>query len=217
MSEFIKDIDRKIAELQSQKESHSQIFEALKSEFGESSVFDQSSKLLPSVEVHPDFIKKVISFLMHSAFKADMLDSISGVDLQKFTDPAIERLSPSYSCEEEVKRLFLLNYTLISAELNKEYNLKVFLPECRLQIETIDSLFGNANWLEREIYDLLGVDFIGSKDQRRIMLPQDWIGHPLRKDYVEQESYAGMSTRRENPLPELEARGLELRKVVLGQ
>jgi NADH:ubiquinone oxidoreductase subunit C len=217
MSEFIKELDRISSELQAQKESHFHLYEALKNEFGESYIYDQSSKLLPSVEVHPDYIKRVLIWMKQSAFKADMLDSISGTDLQKFTDPSVGRMSQPYSCEGEEKRLFLLNYTVISEELNKEYNIKVFLPECRLRIETVDTVFGNANWLEREIYDLLGVEFTGSRDLRRIMLPADWVGHPLRKDYTEQESYAGMSTRRENPLAEAESRGLELKKIVLGE
>jgi len=63
-------------------------------------------------------------------------------------------------------------------------------------IETVESLWGVANWLEREVYDLFGIKFDNHSDLRRIMLPDDWVGHPLRKDYKEEVDYHGISTTR---------------------
>ncbi len=70
----------------------------------------------------------------------------------------------------------------------------------RPSVPTLTDVWPAANWLEREVYDLLGIDFPGHPDLRRLLLPDDWIGHPLRKDYSEQPEYHGIPTTRPNPL-----------------
>jgi NADH-quinone oxidoreductase subunit C len=61
--------------------------------------------------------------------------------------------------------------------------LRVPLNGSRPHLETLEKVFPNANWFEREIWDLFGIYFDGHSDMRRILMPYDWEGHPLRKDY----------------------------------
>jgi NADH-quinone oxidoreductase subunit C len=91
-------------------------------------------------------------------------------------------------------------YHLYSYSRRHAFVLKVSLPREKPSVPSIESVWKSADWLEREQYDLLGVEFRGHPDLRRIMLPDDWIGHPLRRDYKEQASWHGISTTRESPL-----------------
>src|SRR4051812_41482294 len=77
---------------------------------------------------------------------------------------------------------------------------KCGLDRAKPEISSVESVWKAADWLEREQYDLLGVVFTGHPDLRRIMLPDDWEGHPLRKDYKEQASWHNITTTRESPL-----------------
>ncbi len=77
-----------------------------------------------------------------------------------------------------------LVYYLMSLERNHRIALKVRLPREEPSIPSVSHLWSNADWNEREIYDLFGVNFEGHPDLRRIMMPDDWEGHPLRKDYT---------------------------------
>jgi NADH-quinone oxidoreductase subunit C len=87
-------------------------------------------------------------------------------------------------------------YHLYSYSKRHQIVLKVDLPRKDGKIATVEGVWKAANWFEREIFDLFGIDFVGHSDLRRIMLPEDWLGHPLLKDYVEQEEYDGISTQR---------------------
>ncbi|MGH6894184.1 MAG: NADH-quinone oxidoreductase subunit C [Dongiaceae bacterium] len=91
---------------------------------------------------------------------------------------------------------FQVVYHLYSYAKRHQIVLKVDLPREASHISTMEGVWKAANWLEREVFDLFGIVFDGHSDLRRIMLPEDWVGHPLRKDYVEQEEYDGISTQR---------------------
>jgi NADH-quinone oxidoreductase subunit C len=80
-------------------------------------------------------------------------------------------------------------YTFYSIPFNQSLMLKVVLSRENPEVESISSIWKSANWLEREIFDLYGIKFLNHPDLRRILMPADWEGYPLRKDYQEQETY----------------------------
>ena len=80
--------------------------------------------------------------------------------------------------------LLELVYNLRSLTDNKNVILKVELPRENPEISSVAVVWPAAEWHEREIFDLFGVKFSGHPDLRRILLPEDWQGHPLLKDYV---------------------------------
>ncbi len=78
---------------------------------------------------------------------------------------------------------FALCYHLYSMFHNIRLRLKVYLAGDEPHIATITGIWPAANWQEREAFDLMGITFDGHPDLRRILMPRDWVGHPLRKDY----------------------------------
>jgi NADH-quinone oxidoreductase subunit C len=91
-------------------------------------------------------------------------------------------------------------YHLYSYAKRHDFWLKVQLDRAAPTVPSLEGVWKSADWLEREQYDLLGVEFPGHPDLRRIMMPDDWVGHPLRKDYKEQASWHNIETTRESPL-----------------
>lgn len=109
----------------------------------------------------------------HEDIYADMLVCISGVDPGKDQD-------------------FEVIYTFNSLTKGIQYMLKVIAPRTNPVIPTLTGIYRSANWLEREVFDMYGITFEGHPDLRRILLPSDWSGFPLRKDYVTQDAYSGI-------------------------
>ncbi|MDH7600770.1 MAG: NADH-quinone oxidoreductase subunit C [Armatimonadota bacterium] len=75
-------------------------------------------------------------------------------------------------------------YRLTSLASNAKVVLRVDLDRENPKVDSLTGVWKGAEWQEREVYDLMGVKFLGHPDLRRILLPEDWEGHPLRKDYV---------------------------------
>jgi NADH-quinone oxidoreductase subunit C len=92
-----------------------------------------------------------------------------GVDYLKYPKPTPER--------------FAVVTTLLSPALGVKVQVRAFVPASPARIDSNADLFAGANWTEREIFDLYGIEFAGHPDLRRILMPDDYEGHPLRKDY----------------------------------
>lgn len=78
---------------------------------------------------------------------------------------------------------FGLAYLLCNPATNERITIRVFLNEPDLAVESVVPLWEGANWLEREVFDMFGITFEGHPDLRRILMPEEFSAHPLRKDY----------------------------------
>lgn len=78
---------------------------------------------------------------------------------------------------------FHVVYQLYSMRHNLRLQLRVPVSGVQPALPTVETVFAGANWYEREIWDMFGIRFEGHSDLRRLLMPQDWEGHPLRKDY----------------------------------
>jgi NADH-quinone oxidoreductase subunit C len=133
----------------------------------------------PFAVVAADAIVEVASFCKSDPDLAfDNLMCLSAVDYPKETPPRMEVV-----------------YHLLSYEHGHTFALKVHLGRENPSLATVEGLWGVANWHEREAYDMFGIVFTGHSDLRRILLPDDWVGYPLRKDWVDPDFYNGMHVK----------------------
>jgi len=107
-----------------------------------------------------------VCWVMKTKHGFDMLADLCGADRGPEEDPRFE-----------------VNYHLFSTKHHNRIRLKVLLSEDDPKVTTVTTVWKTANWHERETYDLFGVIFEGHPDLRRILLPSDFDGHALRKDY----------------------------------
>jgi NADH-quinone oxidoreductase subunit C len=158
------------------------IYERLKGKFGDSIGDADLEAKDPCVTVRPQAIRDVCRYLCDDPdLRFDSLSNESGVD---------------YKNDGEIEVVYhLYSYTYRHLAV-----LKVRTPRDNAVVPSVESIWKAAIWLEREIFDLLGVAFTDHPDLRRLLMPEDWVGYPLRKDFVEPDEYHGISTRRESLL-----------------
>jgi NADH-quinone oxidoreductase subunit C len=125
-----------------------------------------------AVKIYPDDLLPVCRILhQHETTYFDMLSCLTGIDN-----------GPEAGTMEVV-------YNLYSIPFDHHLALKVVISRENPETDSVTSVWKTADWHEREAFDLLGINFKGHPDLRRILLPADWEGHPLRKDYKQQEYY----------------------------
>jgi len=152
-----------------------EIYTKLKDKFGESILSIEEVPGDSFIVVAPEAIADVAQYLAHDeALSFDSLMCLSGSDLSA-KDTTLEVV-----------------YHLFSMTHRHKVVLKLIVPKEEPHVPTVENIWKTAEWHERETYDLYGVVFDGHSDLRRILLPDDWEGHPLRKDYKEPEFYRGM-------------------------
>lgn len=158
--------------------------ELLADEFGaETIVSVEESGLQPALVIDPGKLVAVCGFLRdHEQTYFDFLSCISAVD------------------HGEEAELFSVVYHLASIPFQHQLTLKVVVSNDRRLdnlpvVPTVSGVWRTADWHEREAFDLMGIYFAGHPDLRRILLPEDWEGYPLRKDYKEADTYHGIAIK----------------------
>lgn len=162
-----------------------EIHERLKARFGEDVGPLSEAKVDAFAVVKRERIVEICRFLKtEPGLDFDFLEDLTAIDWPK-------------------RNVIEVVYHFLSYRHRHSLVLKVEADRAAPSVPTVEVVWKTANWFEREVYDLFGVDFPGHPDLRRIMLPDDWVGHPLRKDYQEAGGFHGISNVRENPLVEL--------------
>ena len=149
----------------------------------------------PWIEVAAEGLPEVCRLLRDDPdLRMNMLHCISGVD---YFEPD-EKKAAKVPWQPHVEVI----YHLSSLVHKHRLVLKVHLPRWKDGVEgqlpevpSVSSIWSTANWHEREVFDLSGIRFTGHPDLRRILCPEDWTGHPLRKDYRQPDEYHGIPTR----------------------
>lgn len=153
-------------------------------QFGEQVVIDiEDEGLQPALLIPVGKLTAVCRFLRdHKETYIDFLSCISAVD------------------DGVAAGTFTVVYHLTSIPHKAQLTIKVRVTNNRRLdnlpvVPSVSQIWRTANWHEREAFDLMGVFFEGHPDLRRILLPDDWEGYPLRKDYEEAESYHGIAIK----------------------
>ena len=136
----------------------------------------------------------MIPTLLVSASKIDQVAELLYQDKNLYFDMLSNITAVDNGVEEGTLEVI---YNLYSIPFNKQLMLKVVLPrnedsEKLPELPSVSFIWKAANWHEREAFDLMGIQFVNHPDHRRILLPSDWVGYPLRKDYTDQEKYHGV-------------------------
>jgi NADH-quinone oxidoreductase subunit C len=173
----------------------SEIIAVLEAEFGAKIKEKKTDAIDPYVVVEPANLLEICRFLRDDRnLKFELLNCISGVDYLE-TDP---KKAPKAGFEPHLEVV----YHLQSFTHRHRFTLKLSLPRWQdgkrgslPEVPSVTGLWAAADWHEREVYDLSGVWFTGHPDLRRILLSEDWTGHPLRKDYEFPLEYHGIRGR----------------------
>lgn len=148
------------------------ILAAMTDRFGaiESSVFRGQTRVVVPVDIALD----VFGFLKQKGF--DLLVDVTCVDYLEYRDPPMQMRSCA-------GRRYGLVYLLASTTTNQRLTVRVFVDDPEPTVPSLVPLWEAANWLEREVWDLFGIRFTGHPDLRRLVMPEEFTAHPLRKDY----------------------------------
>jgi NADH-quinone oxidoreductase subunit C len=149
----------------------------------------------PWLEIKAEGLPEIARFLRDEPdLRFDMLHCITAVDY--FESDA--KKAAQVAWQPHVELIYHLSSMVHRHRLVLKINLPRWLGGVQGQLPEVASLsdvWRTAEWHEREVYDLMGVNFPGNPDLRRILCAEDWVGHPLRKDYEMPAEYHGIRSR----------------------
>jgi len=171
------------------------IFDRLSERFGRWITGSDLEALDPWIELSAEGLPEVARFLRDDPqLQMNMLNCISGVD---YFEPD-EKKAAKVDWRPHVEVI----YHLSSMTHKHRLVLKVLLPRWKddvagqlPEVPSLSAVWSTADWHEREVFDLCGIRFTGHPGLRRILCPEDWQGHPLRKDYRAPDEYHGIQVR----------------------
>jgi len=166
-----------------------EVFEILKAQFPDAVLgIDASLPTEPIISVDPLKIKEICTFLRDTEeLKFDVLMLLSGVD-----DANGTKTKDETGADVITGGTLSVYYHLDSIYLKQKVTLRAAAPREKPDVESVAMVWRTADWHEREAYDLLGINFLNHPNLIRILMPYDWEGYPLRKDYKNPEFYHGM-------------------------
>lgn len=165
-----------------------EILKLLIEKFGETNISVNETIVDKSISVIPSVIKDLAVYLKENEIlKFDSLMLLSGVD--DANEKTVKNEDGTTTLEGGT---FSVYYHLESFTFKHKLVIKVTVDKNSPEVPSVTEIWSAADWHEREAYDLLGIIFTGHPDLRRILMPYDWEGHPLRKDYKNPEFYQGM-------------------------
>ena len=138
-------------------------------------------------DLREKFPEKIKEISVEFGDEIIIIDKDSLLDIVKFlkNDPYAFTMLLDLTCVDYKgqKERFQMIYHLFSLSINKRLRINISLPEKDPSIDSLTPFWKNANWLEREVYDMFGILFNGHPDLRRIFMYDGFEGYPLRKDY----------------------------------
>ncbi len=159
--------------------------EELRAKFGEAAITPQETQDdVPTFWVPRDKVREVLRFLKSGIDRPyKLLYDITAIDERARTHREGQPASD-----------FTIVYHLLSFDRNADIRIKVGLPEASASVPTITDVWKNADWYERETFDMFGVKFDGHPNLRRLLMPDSWKGHPLRKEHPARATEMGPFT-----------------------
>ncbi len=184
------------------------IYELLAAKIGQGALGFDAEALDPVADIAAASIHDACTFLRDDErCEFDSLMCLSGIDWDGYDEAGkgksgkilgYTELGEPETSDHVAEGDFGVVYNLFSHSRKHKFTLRVRVPRGVASVPTVSDVWETANWHEREAWDLVGIDFAGHPDLRRMLLEENWVGHPLRKDYQMPDQWESVSLKGQN-------------------